>query len=573
MDALTKALAQHRAEIRQDRSDAAKAAKKKSAKPPSPVPKSKHLPIPGLEFLGAGYNVFGRYASADDVKANIFDFSVDGTVDQQLYDESLPQIRSNVENAFQVMPTEIKLIYARPPGVQFKPLFQARLDFTESGSMTEEQQSLTAHADIEGTYGLFSGEINARYSSNASKLATARCYSATALMRYYDLSMANFPLHPVRYVRPTVRKDLNNPAITPEQIFEKYGTHYLYAITIGSKIVYGHTVDSSKTTKSFDIAVELRAKYGEPGAEISGGGGVDYKQSSAQAADAESVKFYAEGVSDEQLQAAERADKNPLAVLKQGWHNPTLIDFPTGALKPIWELCDLLSRRTKLEQAFSDYLSTHQSIVGADADLVPLYLLKSPMDTPCYRFANNRSDTTVDGLEWKLAADDGKPTLYVYAEQKEGTVPLYAYRRPVPPMFGDIPGVQDLLMRYETSRWQSYMTKLPTGWKKASGNPIGWVYDGLAPAPKLGSQDVYVYYPTDGKLRRFLYSTDSEDGRDGGSWRASSGVNDDVPMPSDPLAEQFVTIQRQILAAPGVDPDAAAVLGLKSNVHWRAPTL
>jgi hypothetical protein len=561
------------------------AQRKKNAAAAVAHPTSKHLPIPGLEFLGAGYNVFGRYASAEEVKANIFDFTIDGTVDQQLYDESLAQVRSNVENAFVKIPDEIKLVYARPVGVQYKALFEANLDFSETGSMTDEQSALAAHFDIEGQYGLFAGEFSARYSSTASKLATAKCYSATALMRYYELSMANFALRPLKYIRPVVRQELNNPSISPEDIFAKYGTHYLYTVAIGSKIVYGHTVDSSKTTKSYDAAAELRARYGEPGAQISGGGGIDVKGSSAQAADAESISFNAVGVSDEQLQAAETADTNPLAVLKQGWHNPSLVDFPQDALKPIWDLCDADARRQKLHDAYTAYASKHGSLVGANADLVPLYLFKSPHgDPPAYRFSTNRNESVVDGVAWTPADEDGKAALYIFSEKKDGTVPLFEYHFPVPSMPG-LPSASDVLTRYETSRWQSYLATFGAGWKKVSGNPLGWVYDGLAPAPTApfvapagGVQDVYAYYPNNaggGFLSRYLYSTDSADGRDGGAWRPAAGIDDDLPLPSDAEQRAVAAAARaQMIQRVATDPDAIAVLKLgTNNVHWRAPTL
>jgi len=533
-----------------------RAAQRKAAAQKPVVPASKHLPIPGLEYLGAGYNVFGRYASPDDVKANIFDFTIDGTVDQQLYDESLPQVRDNVANAFIAIPTEIKLIYARPAGVQFKARFHADVEVSESGSMSDEQSALSAHAEIEGEYGLFSGELKARYSQSAERIATAKCYSVTAMSRYFDLSMANYALRPLKYIRPIVRQELNDPSITPAAIFDKYGTHYLYAVTIGTKIVYGHTFDTSKTTKSFDAGVEMQLKYGEPGAKVSGGGGVDVKGSTAQASDAESIKFYGDGVSDEQLKAAGTADKNPLGILVQGWHNPTLVDFPPGALKPIWELCDTDKRKGDLAGAFAKYKQGRASIVGGSADLVPLYLFRSTATPHTYRLAANRNDSGGDGT-WTLDGDDDTPdpALFVYADGTHpNTVPLYAYRLSPGPS-------ADLVFRYETSRWESYLTKaaksVPAGipwWTKVSGNPIGWVYDGLVAAP-TGSQDVYAYVRHDAP--GYLYSTDSADGRDGGAWQAAAGHDE---------------LGAATLGSAG-DADIAAVLKLQSNVHWRAPTL
>src|SRR5215469_18363052 len=74
---------------------------------------SDHPLIPGLEILGAGYDVCGYFSNPVSVKANLFDFSSDTSVSQQLIDESLPLVRDNAAQAFTQMPTELKLFYSR----------------------------------------------------------------------------------------------------------------------------------------------------------------------------------------------------------------------------------------------------------------------------------------------------------------------------------------------------------------------------------------------------------------------------------------------------------------------------
>jgi hypothetical protein len=522
-------------------------------------PQSKHPPIPGSEFLGAGYNAFGLYAnaSAGNVMANIFDFFTEGSVDQQLYDQSLPQVRQNVENAFTTLPQEIKLFYAKPPTMQYLPRFEASVDFSLDGSLSSEQQSLAAHVDVEGSYGLFAGEFSARYDSSDSHLATEKFYSATARIFYYDLTMANYGADPVKFMRPTARQDLNDKSKDPETIFEMYGTHYLYAVTIGSKIVFGHSVDTSKTTSSYDAAAELKARYGEEGAEVGGGGGVKVTGAWEQASEGESIHFYGEGISDTQLGAIKNADSAPLAALQEGWHNPTLVDFPGAALRPIWELCDDPKRRDELQKAFDAYAKTKGSFLGTEANLTPLYLCHHPQHADCYALSQNRNGRAIDGTTWTEATGDPEPQpwLYVFSTQQPDTIPLYEY----------IFEGQDQLRRYETTRWDSYITFY--GWKKTSGNPVGWVYDGLEPAPSEPSADVYVYTSKDSP---YLYSTDSAEGRDQESWQ---------PSTSQLLDAEYWEIwtfshdENADLDHTPSDPDAVAISKVTTNVHWRAPKI
>ena len=533
----------------------AKAGKK--SKPPAAKPQSKHQPIPGVELLGRGYNVVTEaYASPDPPMPNLFDYSADGTVDQQVYDESLPQVRENVENAFTTMPVELKLIYARPTRVQFTPLYEATLDFSKGESLSDQQQALSVNVGIEGNYGLFAAEFSARYESSDSRLATHKFYSATAMIKYYDLSMANYSLRPVELMRPEVRKDLNDSSIYPDDIFDTYGTHYLYAVTIGSKIVYGHTIDTSKTTSSYNAEAELQATYGGEDAGIGVSGGTSVSGSSEQAADAEEITFYAKGISDAQVKAAESADTKPLALLGEAWHNPTLVDLPADGLKPIWNLCDDPKRRDELQNAFDGYAKTKGSFAGTGANLTPLYLCHHPQHADCYGLAPNRNGRAIDGTTWTEATGDPEPQpwLYVFSTQQPDTIQLYEY----------IFEGQDQWRRYETPRWDSYITFY--GWKKTSGNPVGWVYDGLEPAPSDGSVDVYVYTSNDSP---YLYSTDSAEGRDHGTWQPATSQLIDA---EDWEGWGFSHDDNFQDAAP-TDPDAVAISKVTTNVHWRAPTI
>ena len=53
---------------------------------PTTKPQDEVPPFPGLQHLGCGYDVFGRYASKDSIKALLFDFSKENMVKQQFLD-------------------------------------------------------------------------------------------------------------------------------------------------------------------------------------------------------------------------------------------------------------------------------------------------------------------------------------------------------------------------------------------------------------------------------------------------------------------------------------------------------
>ena len=124
-------------------------------------------PIPGLEFLGIGYDIFDQYASATSCKQPVLDFSAQLMVDQQVIDASIPL--DQMEHAFNQIPTELKLIYQRPATVTYLSRFEIRSESEFDSTIDDQITKWSTHSSVGGTYGLFSGEVDARFSSRKAK--------------------------------------------------------------------------------------------------------------------------------------------------------------------------------------------------------------------------------------------------------------------------------------------------------------------------------------------------------------------------------------------------------------------
>ena len=72
---------------------------------------TQHPPVPGLEFLGRGYDVFGRYASVDSCKQNIIDFSGADQTDQMTLNRSVDS--ETLAKAFNQIPIQIVRIFEK----------------------------------------------------------------------------------------------------------------------------------------------------------------------------------------------------------------------------------------------------------------------------------------------------------------------------------------------------------------------------------------------------------------------------------------------------------------------------
>ena len=103
-----------------------------------------------------------------------------------------------------------------------------------------------------------------------------------------------------------------------------------------------------------------------------------------------------------------------------------LIDFPDGALVPIWLLCTDKARQQELGNGFKAYAKTCGK-VAMSADMIPIYLLRAvdPPTTPYQRLTTGCRTSTRLRKRGTWSAVTKDPWLCLFAENKPGTVPLY----------------------------------------------------------------------------------------------------------------------------------------------------
>jgi hypothetical protein len=219
---------------------------------------TQHPPVPGLEFLGRGYDVFGRYASVDSCKQNIIDFSGADQTDQMTLNRSVDG--ETLAKAFNQIPIQIDDTYTMPKTVTYSGLFAVESVNEFQSTVSEQMTKWSAHANVSGSYGAFGGEIDARFSSNLSKLATTKHYSLVSKSTYWELSLAYSLEHPAP-LKQDVQDELDNPALTPEDFFKHYGTHYLSSVAIGCRVTISCEIDTSRAESDFDFSSYLKATY------------------------------------------------------------------------------------------------------------------------------------------------------------------------------------------------------------------------------------------------------------------------------------------------------------------------
>src|SRR5687767_981922 len=92
--------------------------------------------LPGVEAIGAGYNIFGGYAEAGSITSQLFDW--------------LKATRK---------PVFFKNDYSVPDPVDVQQQDAATYERSAGSSIRQYQESLSSSVTIDGVYNLFSGSI------------------------------------------------------------------------------------------------------------------------------------------------------------------------------------------------------------------------------------------------------------------------------------------------------------------------------------------------------------------------------------------------------------------------------
>ncbi|MDW3651295.1 MAG: MAC/perforin domain-containing protein [Bacteroidia bacterium] len=303
--------------------------------------------IPGLDVLGKGYDVFGRYAHPSAVyNAQIF--------------SNFTQLAGTP------YPAEVSgNNYDVPEQIMILEEHTSEESYTEGASISEFQSALDLKVKMEGKYKYYSGE--AKFGFHQSKQVSKEYYytSFSALARAYRLSLpVNSELRSM--LDPDFAHELNkggNDAVSIDAFFAKYGTHFLAEVVLGGKNTYYATVDKSSINSSLSVEASVKASYNNivSSAKVS----VDssyYSDSSVASTHSETGIETIGG--DETKAPLMLTDTDAYEEwLETIADDPALVDFTKNSLRTVWDLIDLsqddaegtlAERKAKLEQRFNE---------------------------------------------------------------------------------------------------------------------------------------------------------------------------------------------------------------------------
>lgn len=329
--------------------------------------------LPGTGAIGAGYDVFGEFANPHSITTQLFDWN-NAPTKKVMFDNNY--VIPDVVNAQETSTSEY---------VKFSGL-----------SIESFQSNLNIHTKIAGSYKFFSGSLESNF--NSQELRKARNEFTIIQQDIEKWSLRLDPQKAKSLLLPDVKKDLDT--LPPNELFNKYGTHFLTGILIGGKATYNTSTDQTSFKSSYDIEVISELSYQSLTFQISNENKVKYGQDISKFNSNSSTEVKTIGGSAELGGFNITSDGGFKEWSKSISENPTFVDFTSDkALTPIWELVDDATRKQALIDAYTPFAQniSEEVTIHSDSltDIIVIFGDTSSIEAPTgyikYEFDLNRN--------------------------------------------------------------------------------------------------------------------------------------------------------------------------------------
>jgi hypothetical protein len=291
--------------------------------------------LPGIEYVGCGYDVLGGYANARFLKSALFDIqSVD------FKDIEYNKYQYKIYKFIEVV---------RTPQTSFTQ--------TTAVSSQEFSKKISEKFEIGGAYEGFSASATTGFEKSITE-STTNSFTNIDNYAHYYYTIFDVDLF-VKYLKDDVRKLINSG--DPAKLFDKYGTHFLAGMVYGAKASISLTFDKYNNNINTSTTVDAKASFlglinGESSVNTSSGTKISLSSGQIK------VKTFGGDITI-----------NPESLLKDGgfdkWcdsitlDNSSMVDFATNGSKPligIWELAETAERKEFIEKEANRYITDRQ---------------------------------------------------------------------------------------------------------------------------------------------------------------------------------------------------------------------
>ena len=289
--------------------------------------------LPGVEAVGAGYNLYGDFASAKAILTQIFDWSKGSS-----------------------KPVSFKPAYTVPEIIDVQQQDGYVYVNTSGESISEYQQNFSGKVTISGAYNLFAGSVSNEFTSSSLRKAenefsriqqTITLWSLVVRPDYDALRALLYDY--VRKALDTAQGDADY-----ENIFNRFGSHFLSGIIMGGRATLSSATDKVTVNRAFSNETIAQATYQGLTGQLTAEAQAKYAESIESFEANSDMRHYVRG-GDGTLAAdvfsGEKEDFDKW-VASVG-ESPDFVDFmQTNALTGIWCLCTDSAQQGKLQEYF-----------------------------------------------------------------------------------------------------------------------------------------------------------------------------------------------------------------------------
>ncbi|MEO0768203.1 MAG: MAC/perforin domain-containing protein, partial [Cyanobacteria bacterium J06649_4] len=277
-------------------------------------------------FLGTGYRAYDYYADPSSITQNLFDFSDEETLSNyaDLLDSSG---------------------------------FSSR--FFHGESQKEYFQNISLSIGFSGKYEGFSGEVKSSFDWTTSAESKHEVFNYTDMIASYRLTVTEqAPLV------GSVKEDIDG-ALSPEQLFDKYGTHYLHSVLIGGRVSFISHYDASSAGSSIEAKTVAKAAFLEL---LKGESSASAKVSQLAKDALLNRKMIVHGGDPALAVSIRDSETGKMSESYAAWvaslvEQPAIADFVNDGLKPLYELAETAERKAELKVAWAAYLKERNAYI------------------------------------------------------------------------------------------------------------------------------------------------------------------------------------------------------------------
>jgi hypothetical protein len=298
--------------------------------------------LPGIAYMGHGYDIFQEYARADAVMGQLLEYD----------DYQAVEVKGES--------------YDVPSDITFMSLNTSDFKSVYGVNAYEYREALAINAHVEGGTWAFQAGLTENYSEEQYRSKYRAFCTVQNLIKKWKLTLPYTDMAKLRsMLTDEARSDLAN--LPAETLFDKYGTHFLAELIIGARADYNssltRSVETSSIKNNFQLCAEASFKKGTGSGDFSM---VTENELLTFQSNSIVVTKVSGGRSEYGSYIFQSGNYEKWIESIDNIEDLTLADFTDNSLIPIWELCENETRRSELSSAFEDYAEQFALLPMAD---------------------------------------------------------------------------------------------------------------------------------------------------------------------------------------------------------------